>query len=179
MEYQLINGNRTSLAIQITEEGNVVVRAPKKYTKRKVEQYIQLKWDWINKKIQQKNAEAWYINLQPFEYEERAQYMEQALETFSVKAEYYADLIGVTYHQIRIMERRTQWGSCSKKGRLSFNWRLMLAPDAIIDYVVVLVLAQLKNYPFRSYEIVEDILPDYQQQAQWLKENTIILWGRK
>ncbi|MCA5960328.1 M48 family metallopeptidase [Blautia sp. RD014234] len=124
MEYQIIYGSRTTVGIQITPEGNVVVRAPKHYPKRKIKQFVRMKKEWIHKKAEAGKTDAWYINAQPYQKEEKAQYLDSALEIFAVKADYYASLMGVSYEQIQVMEKYGQWGKCTKDGRLFFNWRL-------------------------------------------------------
>ena len=60
-----------------------------------------------------------------------------ARESVSTLAREEAERIGVEYRRIRIAGQRTLWGSCSARGTLSFNWRLVLAPPEVLDYVVV------------------------------------------
>ena len=178
MEYQLIYSNRTTLAIQTTEEGTVLVKAPKKYSRRRIRQFVRFKEGWITRKTEQKKAEAWYINAQPFTRKERSYYYEAAAELFEEKSSYYAEIMGVTYNRITIMEKRSKWGSCSKKGELQFNWRLLLAPEPVQDYVVILELAQLLKGMYSTREVLESMMPEYEYQEYWLKANGIILWSR-
>ena len=67
--------------------------------------------------------------------------MELAREIFTRKAAYYASVMKVTYGRISIREQKTRWGSCSSKGNLNFNWRLIFAPEEVLDYIVVHELA--------------------------------------
>lgn len=92
--------------------------------------------------------------------------------------EYFAPLVGVTYNRIFIKEQKTRWGSCSSKGNLNFNWRLILAPEEVLNYVVVHELAHRKemNHSKAFYAIVESVLPDYRQSRKWLRENGQRLW---
>ena len=76
------------------------------------------------------------------------------------------------------MEKRSKWGSCSKKGELQFNWRLLLAPEPVQDYVVILELAQLLKGMYSTREVLESMMPEYEYQEYWLKANGIILWSR-
>lgn len=179
MEYQIIYGNRTTLGIQITPEGHVVVRAPRHYPKRKIRQFVRMKKEWIHKKAEGRKTDAWYINAQPYQKEEKVQYLDSALEIFTVKADYYAALMGISYTQIEVTEKYGQWGKCTKDGRLLFNWRLILAPEEVLDYVVINTLARVKNYPFLTIRMVEQVMPDFQVWKQWLKERSILLWSRE
>ncbi len=97
----------------------------------------------------------------------------KAHQVFSRKALYYSRLMSVTYNRITVREQKTRWGSCSSRRNLNFNWRLLLAPDEIVDYVVVHELAHLRemNHSAKFYAIIESILPDYKNRQNWLKEN--------
>ena len=87
-------------------------------------------------------------------------------------AEEGAECIGVEYRRIRIGGQRTRWGSCSSRGTLSFNWRLVLAPPAVLDYVVVHELCHLRvpNHSRRFWALVELHRPHWRQQRQWLRD---------
>ncbi|HPX82802.1 MAG TPA: M48 family metallopeptidase, partial [Syntrophales bacterium] len=78
---------------------------------------------------------------------------------------------GCRARSVRISEARSRWGSCSAANRLAFSWRLMIAPPAVIDYVVVHELAHLreKNHSPRFWALVGEICPDYRQRRRWLK----------
>lgn len=81
--------------------------------------------------------------------------------------------MGVSYGSITVREQKTRWGSCSAKGNLNFNWKLVLMPEEILDYVVVHELAHRlqMNHSTEFWDEVEKILPDYRKRRQWLKEN--------
>ena len=74
---------------------------------------------------------------------------------------------------ITIREQKTRWGSCSAKGNLNFNWKLVLMPPEILDYVVVHELAHRlqMNHSAAFWAEVGKILPDYRERRQWLKVN--------
>jgi predicted metal-dependent hydrolase len=78
---------------------------------------------------------------------------------------------------IRLMTARTQWGSCSPDNRLSFNWKLVLAGDASIEYVVAHELLHIKekNHSSRFWGALESFMPDYKERKAWLDENGHLL----
>ena len=104
-----------------------------------------------------------------------------ASEIFTRQVCFYADRMNVSYGRISIREQKTRWGSCSNAGNLNFNWRLIFAPPAVLDYVVVHELAHRKemNHSAAFYAIVEQVLPDYRSSQKWLRENGHQLWLRK
>jgi predicted metal-dependent hydrolase len=78
---------------------------------------------------------------------------------------------------ISIKEQRTRWGSCSSKRNLSFNWRLIMAPPDVLDYIVVHELAHLTemNHAARFWHIVQLYCPDFARHRAWLKEDAWLL----
>ncbi|MBO5372257.1 MAG: M48 family metallopeptidase [Lachnospiraceae bacterium] len=85
----------------------------------------------------------------------------------------YAKQMQVNVNRIAIKEQKTRWGSCSSKGNLNFNWKLVLMPERIQDYVVVHELAHRKemNHSPAFWAIVEEIQPDYKERRAWLREH--------
>lgn len=77
------------------------------------------------------------------------------------------------FQSIRIGGQKTRWGSCSTRGTLSFNWRLLLAPPDVLDYVVIHELAHLAemNHSPRFWALVEQACPAYKEHVRWLKEH--------
>ncbi len=92
--------------------------------------------------------------------------IEQRVEALAAK-------FGLSYSKIRITSARTRWGSCSTNGTLSFTWRLIMAPQQVIDYVVIHELAHLieANHSKRFWDRVAAMDRDYTKHVKWLKEN--------
>ena len=88
------------------------------------------------------------------------------------KVIYYADLMNLKPKEVKINGAKTRWASCSAKGNLNFSWRLMMAHDDFIDYVVIHELAHLKemNHSPRFWQVVETYLPDYKERQKGLKD---------
>jgi predicted metal-dependent hydrolase len=101
-------------------------------------------------------------------------YRRKARETFEEIADEYAAQIGVEYEQIEIRNQRTKWGSCSTNGTLGLNWRLMMAPRNVVEYIVIHELAHLRetNHSDAFWSLVAQHDPDYETHAQWLDENS-------
>jgi predicted metal-dependent hydrolase len=97
---------------------------------------------------------------------------DRARELVSALAHREAVQLGVIYRRIRIGGQRTLWGSCSARGTLSFNWRLVLAPPDVVDYVVVHELCHLlvPNHSQSFWSHVERHRPGWRKQRAWLRE---------
>jgi len=80
---------------------------------------------------------------------------------------------GKNFGKITIKDQKTRWGSCSSKGNLNFNYRLVMAPPKIIDYLVMHELTHLEcpNHSKRFWAKLKKICPDYEKSDLWLKEN--------
>jgi predicted metal-dependent hydrolase len=89
------------------------------------------------------------------------------------------DELGVGYASVRIGNQRTRWGSCSETGAMSFNWRLLLAPEDVLDYVVWHEACHLKHLDHspRFWGLLERHVPDYREPKAWLRRNgaTLVL----
>ncbi len=88
-------------------------------------------------------------------------------------------LTGTSYSALAIRGQRTRWASCSSDGRMSFNWRLLLAPERVLDYVVwheVCHLQVLDHSP-RFWALVERHRPGYRADRDWLRRHgaTLVL----
>jgi predicted metal-dependent hydrolase len=96
-----------------------------------------------------------------------------ARELVGAIVEEEAEALGVAWRGIRIGGQRTLWGSCSPKGTLSFNWRLVLAPYETLDYVVVHELCHLAiaNHSPRFWKLVASRRPGWRSQRDWLREH--------
>ncbi len=100
-------------------------------------------------------------------------YRTEAASWFTERVDYYQRLMSLQANIIQIKNYKAKWGSCSSRGELSFNWRLMLAPAEISDYVVVHEMCHLRemNHSNAFWQLVSQYCPDYKQHCHWLKEH--------
>ncbi len=78
---------------------------------------------------------------------------------------------------MRVKEQKHLWGSCSAKGRVNLNWRLIFAPPAVFEYVVVHELCHLREAHHQApfWRLVGQILPEFEAQRRWLRANGHLL----
>ena len=169
-EYELIRSQRKSLALQVKGDGMVVVRAPLRLPKDKIDSFVMEHRDWIEK--QKNRVQELSCKRREITEQERLEGIRKALKIFPERTAFFAGRMGVDYGRITVREQKTRWGSCSQKGNLNFNWKLVLMPQEILDYVVVHELAHRKemNHSARFWAIVEQVLPDYQNRRNELKK---------
>ncbi|WP_180272781.1 M48 family metallopeptidase [Konateibacter massiliensis] len=104
-------------------------------------------------------------------------YKEQAREFVLERISFYSPLIKKPIGDVRIKSQKKRWGSCSSQGNLNFNWRIILMPDKMSDYIVVHEMCHLKylNHSRSYWDSVASILPDYKERENWIKRNTFRL----
>ncbi len=104
-------------------------------------------------------------------------YRQKAEEHFQQRSQHFAADIGVAPSSIGVKTYKSRWGSCHHDGRIYYNWRLIMAPEWVIDYVVVHELCHLihHNHSKLYWQTVEDIMPDYRQAKAWLKNDGLKL----
>ncbi len=177
LPFTVIKSKRKTYAISIDEEGSVIFRVPLHTSERQIMEIAEEKEHWIIthylKVIEKKNSRPHsdLSAVQKTALEKR--YKDAARDYIPKRVAYFQTMTGGNYTRITIRDQKTRWGSCSSNGTLSFNWRLMLAPPAILDYVVVHELCHLThmNHSSAFWATVESVYPDYRTARKWLKEH--------
>lgn len=100
-------------------------------------------------------------------------YKEKGLSKVVERVERYKHRIYVNPKQIRIMELKNRWASCSDKGNLNFHWKCIMAPLDVLNYIVVHELVHLvhKNHTKAFWNEIDKVIPEYQKHIEWLKIN--------
>lgn len=171
---EIIRSNRKTIAIEIKPDATVLVRAPYFMKNAEICKFVKEKEHWITehlKKVKERQKKA--EDVQKLTIDEVKQLADLALKVIPEKTRYYAESMNVQYGRITIRNQKTRWGSCSGKRNLNFNCLLMLAPDEVIDYVVVHELCHLieMNHSKAFWGEVERVMPDYKKRRQWLKDH--------
>ena len=180
-EYRIVRSKRRTLGLRVTGEGEVEVRAPLRCPKIEIECFVEAYSDWIAERKAkalelQKRAEA-AGRLTESDVKALAAAMKKALPE---KLERYASMLGVSYGKVTVRRQKTKWGSCSNVGNLNFNCLLMLAPESVLDYVVVHELCHIKHHDHSKafWAEVASALPGFKTQRAWLKKNGALLMAR-
>ena len=97
-------------------------------------------------------------------------YRREAAVHLAARVEHYASRLGVRPSRVTVRGQRSRWGSCSARGTVSLNWRLIMVPSALADYVVVHELCHLRHMDHspRFWAMVGDVVPDYRERRRSL-----------
>lgn len=216
--YRIIRSKRKTLSIEITLQGEVLVRIPMGSKMEDVQRLVESKGSWIQKKraemlskkqVEEKRYEdgttLYYLgdaiqlkierqnkNTMSIQVIDKQMllrlpesfngsikpileewYYKEAAKEIGVRVSKYATRIGVCYQRITLKDQKTRWGSCSSRGNLNFNYRLIMAPPEVIDYVVVHELCHLlhMNHSSLFWGAVEAVMPNYTKYRDWLKQH--------
>ncbi|MDD6324736.1 MAG: M48 family metallopeptidase [Lachnospiraceae bacterium] len=177
----LVRSSRKTLAVQIRADGTVIARAPLRMPKDRILCFLSEKASWIRMQQgrmqeREKMRQQARIHLDAAQEKELR---ERAKSVLAQRTAYFARQIGVTYGRITVRDQKTRWGSCSQTGNLNFNFRLILAPLEVLDYVVVHELCHRRqmNHSAQFWQEVAQVLPDYRKRKAWLTENGWRLMG--
>jgi len=106
-------------------------------------------------------------------------YRRAAHDEIAPRLERACALAGSSYSKLTIRGQKTRWASCSRSGAMSFNWRLLLAPEAVLDYVVWHEVCHLEvmDHSPRFWSLLERWCPDHREHSRWLRRHgqTLVL----
>lgn len=104
-------------------------------------------------------------------------YKKKAEEAIHDRLQFFNEHYGFKYNRVSLRNQKSRWGSCSRLKNLNFNWRLIMAPIEVIDYVVVHELCHLKqmNHSPKFWKLAEETIPNYKEVRKWLRKNEYLL----
>lgn len=161
------------LRLAVYHTGELVVTQPKNMSARTVNDFIQSKAAWIIDKVNNfKNHRLSENN--SLAHLTRRDYLNnrEATRTLIYKRlEYFNSFYNFNYKKVNIRDQKTRWGSCSRQGVLSFNFRLFYLSAALSDYVIVHELCHLKEFNHSSnfWNLVAKTIPDFKELRKNLK----------
>ena len=170
MEYEIIRSRRRTLALEITREGRLRVRAPLRTPDAAIQAFVQAHEGWARAhmaNVREKLASA----PPPQSREDIAALKARAKALLPGKIARYAAILGVEPTGFHVTEARTRYGSCSAKNSLSFSCFLMLCPEEAIDLVVVHELCHIRHHDHSPafYALLASVLPDHRERRKLLR----------
>lgn len=170
-DYRVVRSKRKSLAIEVTRDLEVIVRAPFFVTDAQIEKFVEGHREWLKKAVERVKERR--ENYKPLSEEQIAALKKAAKEYIPNRVLEYSEIMGLKPSGIKITSARTRFGSCSGKNSLCFSYHLMQKPIEAVDYVIVHELAHIKhkNHGKRFYALIEKYMPDYRERNRLLKYN--------
>lgn len=167
--YEIIRSRRRTVALEVTREGKVLVRAPLRMPQTEIDRFVAAHAAWLEKA--QARVAARQAAHPPLTEEQREALRQTAKALLPQRVAHYAAVMGVTPASVRITSAKTRFGSCSGKNGLCFSLYLMQYPQEAIDYVVVHELAHIRHHDHSPafYAEVAKVLPDYKARTKLLK----------
>ena len=169
-QYELIRSRRKSLALEITKDCRVLVRAPMRLSQERIDQFVKSHQAWIARHLEQQRSRAADMPPEPSPAEIAA-LKKAAWDTLPDKVAFWSRQMGVSPTGLKITTARKRYGSCNGKNSLCFSCFLMNCPEEAIDLVVVHELCHIKvrNHGPDFYTLLGQYLPDYQERKKLLK----------
>lgn len=175
----LIRSKRKTLSISVENDGSITIRAPRGLSNRRIDAFLKEKKKWIIKKVQlakqrQQKAQTFQDRLNNTNIKEQR---ERARIYLQKRLEHFCKNHRLSYNKLRITSAKTRWGSCGPTNNVNFNWKIILAPPQVIDYLVVHELAHTveKNHQKPFWKLVEQMDPQYKENRKWLKKHGYLL----
>ena len=168
--YELIRSRRRTLALEITRDCRVLVRAPLRTSKARIDEFVAAHEGWIARHLARQHQRAAEAPPPPTQADIAA-LKARAKEVLPPKVDYWASVMGVRPTGVKITAAQKRYGSCSGKNSLCFSCFLMRQPEAAIDLVVVHELCHIreKNHGPAFYALLAQYLPDYKERKKLLK----------
>lgn len=168
-EYTLKRSDRKTVAIEITKDCTVLVRAPKRLSEKRIEEFITQNEKWIEHHIELQRERQ--KSRKELSEDEIGELRKRAKEYIIPKVREYSEIMGTDCTGIKITSAKTRYGSCSAKNSLCFSLYLMQKPLYAVDYVIVHELAHTvhHNHGKDFYKLIEKYMPDYKDRISVLK----------
>lgn len=182
--HDLLRTNARWIAKKITEQAAMLRYQPKQYVED--EHFLYLGEPYRLSVVRGKSVgvmirgDQFFVFIKPSVTEEKkplyihkqlqSWYGERALAHLQQQTEHYAQKLKVNVGTISVRQFKSQWGNCSIRGDIQYNWRIILAPPRIINYLVVHELSHIRhhNHSARFWRLVESQVPDYKECRRWL-----------
>ncbi len=174
--YELRDSKRARRArLAVYCDSSFVVTKPRGMSDAVIEKFIIEKADWIVSKIEYFKQ----FKVSEFFKNNKGDYLKRkvdALKFANEKVAYYNKFYNFKFNNISVKNQRTRWGSCSSKGNLNFNYKILLLPENIADYVIVHELCHLKelNHSYKFWNLVAQTIPNYSNIRKELMKKGLI-----
>ncbi|MDQ3566098.1 MAG: M48 family metallopeptidase [Pseudomonadota bacterium] len=155
----------------MADDGTVRVTIPRWGSKREAAAFADRERAWIQKQQQRREQERLRPKPTTISSAVERELRDRAKRELPARLLELAALHGLTVTRISVRNQRWRWGSCSRKGRICLNWRLVQMPDSVRDYVMIHELMHLKrmDHSPKFWKLVAGACPDFKSARVWLR----------
>ena len=152
--------------LRVDPDGRVRVTIPRGGSKREASEFAERHREWIARQRSR-------LSRPLFDEQERRALRQRAAAELPPRLRELAALHGLEVARVSVRNQRTRWGSCGRDGHITLNWRLVLMPDWVRDYVIIHELMHLRrmDHSPKYWRHVEAAFPAYRDARQWLRAN--------
>ncbi len=158
------------MRVTIHRDGRVVATAPRFFDLKILDKFVQDKKGWIVEKVQK-------FLCSPLRFVKNSskkdlkKYRVEVLAMVKERLNYYNQFYNLKYNRISIRNQKSRWGSCSKRGNLNFNYKILQLPAEIRDYIIVHELCHLQefNHSKNFWNLVSQTVPNYKEIRRGLR----------
>jgi len=164
-----------SMRLAIYGGGNFIVTAPASLPQNRIERFIAEKSKWVVDTIEYfKKFPATIFKKRKTKKESRAEFLlhkEKVLSQVKARLDYFNQFYGYRWSNVQIRNQKTRWGSCSRRGNLSFNYKITFLPEHLADYVIVHELCHIGefNHSKNFWALLAQALPNWKELRRELK----------
>lgn len=172
IDYQIKTSNRIKyMRLSIYQDGSFIITRPRGVSENIIEKFIIQKSNWIIDKI--KNFSQNKPKISKIESRKiYLQYKEPARRMIENKITKLNKFYNFKYNRISIRNQKTRWGSCSRRGNLSFSYKILFLSEYLAEYIIVHELCHLKefNHSYKFWNLISKIIPNYLEIRKELKK---------
>jgi hypothetical protein len=179
-----VSGRARRARIVVHPDRRVEIVVPPRTSRRAIERLVDENREWVERRLARlepvlgldRPGVVWIggeARPAPAAVDLGRWYRREARRRIGAVAAWEGGRLDLRPRSLAIRDQRTRWGSCSSRGALSFNWRLVLAPEPVLRYVVVHELCHLReqNHSTAFWRLVEEALPRYDEGRSWLRRH--------
>jgi predicted metal-dependent hydrolase len=171
-EHVFFDGTRVSMKkyrsargfrIIVHADSSVSLTLPAAVPYRQGKLFLERQREWIFQRMSEARSRFGNRLLARGTHEDLARYENQARALIRERLDYFCPLYGVSWKKLSIRDQKTRWGSCSRQGNMSFNYRVVFLPEHLVDYIVVHELCHRIefNHSKRFWALVARVIPEY------------------
>jgi predicted metal-dependent hydrolase len=173
IEYTLRMSKRARMMrLTIHSDGSLVVTAPHRMSEDSIEHFLKEKAQWVIEKLSYVHSLPPLLKIQSSKKDFK-KYKDAALLFAQQRLAHFNGIYNFRFNTISIKNQKTRWGSCSRRGNLNFNYKIILFPERVADYIIVHELCHLQefNHSPKFWDLVEKTIPEYREIRALFKKS--------